>query len=200
MKIKIMLLALTIFLSSHIEVQQNPELAFSKSYSFEYETQYSKAINVLLELNMESYQIDLRLGWLNYLNKDYTKSESYYRKAVALEPGSIEARFGLVLPLASLGNWNNVLATYLEVLKQDANNSIANYRVATIYYNRKDYNNSALYINRVLKLYPFDYDGNLLNGKILIAQGKNIDAKKYLNKALEYNPLSEEVKVLMKKL
>ncbi|MCD6065920.1 MAG: hypothetical protein K0S33_746 [Bacteroidetes bacterium] len=182
------------------KAQQNPELAFSKSYSFEYETQYAKAINAMLELNTENYQVNLRLGWLYYLSKDYTKSESYYKKAVSLEPASIEARFGLVLPMSALGNWNNVLAVYLEIVKTDPHNSIANYRIASIYYNRKDYANAGTYISKVIKMYPFDYDGNLLNGKILVAQNKAAEAKKFLIKALEYNPQSEEVKTLLKKL
>ena len=182
------------------KAQQTSESAFAKSYSFEYETQYAKAITALSESHIESYQINLRLGWLYYLSKDYIKSEQYYRKAVASEPASIEARFGLVLPLSTLGNWNNVLSVYLEITKLDANNSIANYRLASIYYTRKDYANATQYVSKVLKLYPFDYDSNLLTGKILMAQAKNADAKKYFTKALEYNPQSEEAKAAIKKL
>lgn len=182
------------------KAQQTSESAFAKSYSFEYETQYAKAITALSELHIELYQINLRLGWLYYLSKDYIKSEQYYRKAVASEPASIEARFGLVLPLSTLGNWNNVLSVYLEITKLDANNSIANYRLASIYYTRKDYANATQYVSKVLKLYPFDYDSNLLTGKILMAQVKNADAKKYFTKALEYNPQSEEAKAAIKKL
>ncbi len=179
---------------------QTTDIAFSKSYSFEYETQYSKAITALTDLHLDSYQINLRLGWLYYLSKDYIKSEQYYRKAVALEPSSIEARFGLVLPMSSAGNWNNVLTAYLEIVKLDPNNSIANYRISSIYYARKDYANAIIYVSKVLKLYPFDYDSNLLSGKILMAQAKNAEAKKHFSKALEYNPQSEEAKTALKKL
>jgi tetratricopeptide (TPR) repeat protein len=179
---------------------QTTESAFSKSYSFEYETQYAKAIAALTDLHIDSYQINLRLGWLYYLSKDYVKAESCYRKAVTAEPSSIEARFGLVLPLSTVGNWNSVLAVYLEIVKLDPNNSIANYRIASIYFARKDYTNAKTYVSKVLKLYPFDYDSNLLSGKILIAQTKNADAKKYIIKALEYNPQSEEAKAILKKL
>lgn len=179
---------------------QSSELAFSKSYSFEYETQYAKAITALTDLHVDSYQIDLRLGWLYYLSKDYVKAEQCYKKAIAFEPTSIEARFGVVLPLSAVSNWNYVLTTYLEVVKLDPNNSIANYRIASIFYARKDYVNAKSYVAKVLKLYPFDYDSNLLSGKILMAQAKNADAKKYITKALEYNPQSEEAKTALKKL
>ena len=187
-------------LSSAFLNAQNEEAAFSKSYAFEYDAQYSKAISSLLELNSNAYQVNLRLGWLYFLSKDYTASESYYKKAIVLEQSSIEARFGIVLPMSAQGNWNNVLSTYMDILKLDANNSIANYRIAVIYYNRKDYANSSLYINKVIKMYPFDYDSNLMLGKIYIAQAKNAEAKKHIIIALEYNPQSEEAKTLLKKL
>jgi tetratricopeptide (TPR) repeat protein len=183
-----------------LKSQQSSELAFSKSYSFEYETQYAKAISALTDLHEDSYQVDLRLGWLYYISKDYVKSEQWYKKAIALEPTSIEARFGLVLPQSATANWNSVLTTYLDVVKLDPNNSIANYRIASIFYARKDYLNAKAYVAKVLKLYPFDYDSNLLSGKILMALAKNADAKKYMIKALEYNPQSEEAKTALKKL
>ena len=194
------IVSLFFVLSGFVLKSQSSELAFSKSYSFEYETQYAKAISALTDLHIDSYQINLRLGWLYYLSKDYTKAELCYKKAIVLEPTSIEARFGVVLPLSTTGNWNSVLSTYLEVVKLDPNNSTANYRLASIYNTRKDYVNATTYVSRVLKLYPFDYDSNLLYGKILMAQGKNAEAKKHFTKALEYNTLSEEAKAALKKL
>jgi len=183
-----------------VSAQQSAETAFSKSYAFEYDTQYGKAIAALQDLNLDNYQVNLRLGWLYYLNKDYIHSEIHYKKAVKLEPGSVEARFGLVMPMSAMGNWNNVIAVYVEILKIDPYNSIANYRTASIYYSRKDYANASVYLAKVIKMYPFDYDGNLLYGKILMAKGMNADARKYFEKALQYNPQSEEAKAALKKL
>lgn len=195
----LILLSLLLY-SSKGNAQQSADAAFSKSYAFEYDTQYTKAIAALTDLNADTYECNLRLGWLHYLNKDYVKSETYYKKAVAQEAGSVEARFGLALPLSAMGNWNDVLSTYMEIIRLDPNNSIANYRIASIYYNRKDYANATTYITRVIKMYPFDYDSNLLYGQMLMAQGKNSEAKKYILKALEYNPQSEEAIAAMKKL
>lgn len=180
--------------------QQASETAFSKSYAFEYESQYTKAIAALVELNAGTYEVNLRLGWLYYMNKDYATSEAFYKKAIAQEPSSVEARFGLVLPMSALGNWNNVLSTYLDIIKLDPNNSVANYRMAAIYYSRKDYTSATGSVQKVIRLYPFDFDSNLLLGKILIAEGKNTEAKKYITAAVEYNPQSEEAKTLLKKL
>lgn len=196
---KIFFLALILLTLFEIEAQ-GTDIAFSKSYSFEYDTQYAKAIDALTALNSDAYEVNLRLGWLYYLSKDYFKSESYYKKAITAEPSSVEARFGIVLPLAAQGNWNNVLNHYLDIMKLDPSNSIANYRAAYIYYTRKDHATAMNYLGKVLKAYPFDYDSNLLAGKIMQAQAKNTEAKKYFLKALEYNPQSEEAKNALKKL
>jgi tetratricopeptide (TPR) repeat protein len=194
-----LVLFLIVFVSNKTTAQNN-ETAFSKSYQFEYDAQYAKAIKALTDLNTDSYEFNLRLGWLCYLSKEYTRSEAYYKKAIAQEASSIEARFGIVLPMAAESKWSNVLLTYFEVVKIDPNNSVANYRIATIFYNKKDYPNAVTYVTKVIKLYPFDFDSNLLYGKVLMAQGKNAEAKKELEKALKSNPLSDEVKTLLKKL
>lgn len=193
-------LASFIALTKPLSAQSSSELAFSKSYSFEYDTQYAKAIEAMTVLNSDAYEVSLRLGWLYYLSKDYLKSETFYKKAIASEPSSVEARFGIVLPLAALGNWNAVLGHYLDILKIDPNNSIANYRIGYIYYSRKDYANAMTYTGKVIKMYPFDYDSNLLAGKVMMAQAKHAEAKKYFIKAIEYNPQSEEAKAALKKL
>lgn len=196
----IILLAVGLTFSNPLQAQNNAELAFSKSYSFEYDTQYTRAIEVMTALNSDAYEVSLRLGWLYYLNKDYQKSETFYKKAVTAEPASVEARFGLVLPLAALGNWNAVLGHYLDILRIDPNNSIANYRIGYIYYSRKDYTAAMTYLQKVIRMYPFDYDSNLLAGKVLVAQGNTVEARKHFIKAVEYNPQSEEAKAALKKL
>jgi tetratricopeptide (TPR) repeat protein len=197
---KTLLLFAFTFSAISLNAQQNMSVAFSKSYAYEYNGEYGKAISALTALNHDNYQINLRLGWLYYMSKEYLKSEAHYKKAVAGEPSSIEARFGMVLPLSAIGNWNAVLAVYLEVLKLDPNNSIANYRTASIYFNRKDYSNATAFVLKVIRLYPFDYDSNLLLGKICKAQNKHTEAKRYFEKALEYNPQSEEATNALKEL
>lgn len=51
--------------------------AFRKSYSYEESKQYANAINELLSIKTDIYAVDLRLGWLYYLNGDY-KNSIYY--------------------------------------------------------------------------------------------------------------------------
>jgi tetratricopeptide (TPR) repeat protein len=175
--------------------------AFSSSYLGESNKEYLAAIISLENVyDANSYALNLRLGWLNYLKKDYAKSQSYYKKAMVLEPKSIEARFGYVNPTAALQNWDDVLATYKDILAIDANNTVVNYRVGYIYYYRKNYDEALKYVSKVIALYPFDYDSNALMGAIYLGQGKIMEAKKYYKLALAYNPQSKEIQEVLKKL
>ena len=175
--------------------------AFSSSYLGESNKEYLASIITLENIyDANSYPINLRLGWLNYLKKDYAKSQSYYKKAMILEPRSIEARFGYVNPTAALQGWDDVLKTYMDILAIDANNTVVNYRVGYIYYYRKNYDEAEKYVRKVLELYPFDYDSNALLGAIFVGQGKIIEAKKYYKIALVYNPKSKEILEVLKKL
>ena len=163
--------------------------AFSESYTQEYNKKYGDAINSLTKVYQEnSYELNLRLGWLHYSNKNYSASKSYYEKAVALKQYSIEAKLGLVKPLAALEAWDKVLQQYEEVLKIDVQNYTANYWTGVTWYNRKKYEQAARYFERIINLYPFDYDANHLLGWTYYFLGRSKDARVVFNMALLNRP------------
>lgn len=181
--------------------QTNVNEAFNKSYSYENDKDYNKAIaEITTVYDVNSYTINLRLGWLYYLTGDYLKSKKFYQKAILLEPKSIEARLGYIYPISAMGNWDDVLKTYDDILKIDPNNSKVNYRIASIYNYRKEYTKAVFYAKKVLDLYPFDYDTNYLLGYVYISLGNITEAKTCLNRALQYNPNSTDVKKLLEKI
>jgi tetratricopeptide (TPR) repeat protein len=57
-----------------------------------------------------------------------------------------------------------------------------------IYYSRKDYPTAQKYFERVVNLYPFDYDGNHMLGWSYLQMGKMREAKILLTKALLNRP------------
>lgn len=175
--------------------------AFSKSYQYESVKNFNKAIEMLINVyDAASYDMNLRLGWLYYENGDYSNSVSYYKKAIAAEPKSVEARLGIAYPMSAMGNWDDLTNNYLGIITVDPANSLVNYRLGLIYYNKKDYDKALSYTLKVHDTWGFDYDTNLLLGQIYIALGKNEDAKAVLNDALLYFPDSTDVKELLKKL
>ncbi len=198
-KLATLIIAIFTFLS--INAQNEITNAFSKSYEYESKSDYSNAILTLEKVyNETSYSLNLRLGWLHYSNGDYLKSQKYYKKAITLEPKSIEAMLGYIYPTSVLENWDDVLKTYKEILTIAPNNTVVNYSVGNIYFLRKNWVNAEKHLITVLELYPFDYDTNLLISKVYIAQGKIKEAKLFCERALEYNPSSIEALELMKAL
>jgi tetratricopeptide (TPR) repeat protein len=165
------------------------EAAFTKSYVAEKDNDYTAAINSLKTVyKADSYITNIRLGWLHYLAKQYIESVRYYEKAIALMPYAIEARFGCVKPLSALENWEKVKENYFQILKIDPQNTTANYWLGVIYYNRKDYANANKLFEKVVNLYPLDYDSVIMLAWTKLNTGKNEDAKVLFHQALILRP------------
>jgi tetratricopeptide (TPR) repeat protein len=165
---------------------------FKKTYELEYSGEYSNAISLLKEVyNEESYEINLRLGWLTYLSGNFTEAIPYYQKSIQLKPLSVEARLGLAYPASSLGNWTQVETMYKEILKIDPQNSLVNYRMGLINYGRENFNVAAQYFQKVINLYPFDYDGTIMMAWTNFKLEKQREAKVLFQKALLIRPGDE---------
>ena len=163
--------------------------AFEKSYLYEYSGDYSKAIDGLKNVyDEESYEINLRLGWLTYMGGFFTESTAYYQKSIDLRPLSIEAKFGFVYPASALGNWEQVKNQYNEILKIDPQNTLANYRLGSIYYGNEDYTTALKYFEKIVNLYPFDYDGLIMYAWTNLKLGKFREAEVLFNKVLMNTP------------
>jgi len=194
LKTKFIFLILTVFaLPTFAQVNQGAlQDAFSKSYAHEKSGDFSAAMNDLKKVYDESsYELNLRLGWLNYNAGLFDESIIFYSRAQQLKPYSEEARFGLILPKAALGKWNEVIDLYDKILEISPNNSTALYRLGLVYYGRKDYNNAYPLFKKVVDLYPFGYDGLLMLGWTSYFLGNYNQAKVLFNKTKLYNPTDE---------
>ena len=163
--------------------------AFSKSYEYEATSDYANAITTMKTVyDASSYEINIRLAWLSYMSGLFTESVTYYQKAIALMPMSIEAKFGIINPLAALGNWSQVQAQYEKILEIDAKNTTANYRLGMIFYGKKDYAKAITFFQKNVNLYPFTYDSLIMYAWSNFQLGKTREAKVLFNKCLLYNP------------
>ncbi len=183
------LLAILFFLGGIVYAQESLIKAFQESYVLENKAEYSKAINTLKNVYQEdSYEINLRLGWLSYEAGKFTESVSFYNKAISLMPYAEEPKFGLIYPKSALGKWDDIIELYKEILKISPNNTTANYRLGLIYYERKDYKNALPYMEKVVNLYPFGYDGLLTYAWTNLQLGKLRKAKVLFQKVLLLSP------------
>ena len=192
LKRKLVSLILFVTLSSAVFAQANQqalEAAFAKSYDLEKSGDFKASTDALKAVYFDdSYELNLRLGWLNYNAGLFDESIIFYNKALKLKPYAEEARFGLILPKAALGRWNEVIDLYDKILEINPNNTVALYRLGLVYYGRKDYNKAYPLFKKVVDLYPFGYDGLLMLGWTSYFMGNYNQAKVLFNKVKLYNP------------
>lgn len=163
--------------------------AFEESYSLEGQGEYRRAAGVLREAyQSDSYEVNLRLGWLYYQAGAMNESIEHYHRAIALKPYGIEARFGLAMPYSAMGRWDDVSALYRRILETDPQNTVASYRLGLILYNKGQYDRAEPLLEKVINLYPFDYDSLLLFAWIKYRLGKTREARILFNKVLLHTP------------
>lgn len=178
-------------MSLAMQAQNITELqaAFSKSYIEENQKNYTKAIEEMKPVyKADDYISNIRMGWLNYMAKQYGESITFYRKAIALKPYAIEAKLGCVKPLSAIENWEKVKEQYQEILNIDPLNTTANYWLGVIYFNRKDYKMATNLFEKVVNLYPLDYDSVIMLAWAKLNNNSHTDAKLLFQQALIIRP------------
>ncbi|MCF8226491.1 MAG: tetratricopeptide repeat protein [Bacteroidales bacterium] len=183
------LLAGTITLSGQSSAYKQVIEAFQDSYINEATGDLQTAIQDLKNIyDEDSYETNLRLGWLTYSAGQFTESYSYYNRAVTLKPYAIESRFGLIYPAAAMGNWNVVITQYNKIIEIAPGNTVAMHRLGLVHYGRKEYDQAEVLFEKVVNLYPFDYDALLMLAWTKLQQKKLREAKVLFNKALMHTP------------
>ena len=184
-------LAVIITVTSLTLNSQNKTLASACSQSYDYEAiaKYDAAISSINAFySATSYEINLRLGWLNYLAGKHKESISFYQKAITLMPAATEPKWAIINPFTKLESWNDIEKTYLAILKLDSKNSTANYNLGLIYYYRKDYFSAKKHFDVSLNLSPFGYNNMLMSAWTNYFLGNKSQASVLFNKTLLYSP------------
>lgn len=187
----LVIIAAILFMSFELYSQDIKKIqeAFESSYLFEESNKLDNSISVLKNVySQNSYEINLRLGWLFYQKGNFSESVKYYSNAIKLLPYSEEAKFGLILPKSAEADWNAVIDIYKQILIISPNNTAANYRLGLIFYNKKMYSDAYVLFEKVVNLYPFDYDGLLMYAWSSLQIGKSKEAKILFNKILMNTP------------
>lgn len=172
--------------------QQSLSDAFKASYESENAGNLETAIEALeMMYEPDSYELNLRLGWLHYQKGEMDESMVFYRRAVNLKPYAVEPKLGLAYPYSAMALWDDVIELYERILETDPQNSLVNYRLGLIYYNRGQYERADSYIEKTVNLYPFDYDSLLLFAWNKLMMQRTREAKVLFEKVLLANPGDE---------
>jgi tetratricopeptide (TPR) repeat protein len=182
---------IALLMSGIVQAQITDKMAkaFSESLTLEKNKKYAEAASKLSEAySKDSYEFNLRLGWLFYNAAMYPESEIYYQRSIDLMPYSVEPKLGLVLPKSALNKWDEVESIYKKILEVMPDNTYVLYNLSLIYYNRGDYTIANPMLQKVINLYPTDYESMILFGWNNLKLGKFREAKLMFQKVLLLYP------------
>jgi tetratricopeptide (TPR) repeat protein len=183
---------LLLFISLSAQNTEKLQTAFKNSYAAEIQGKYSEAVKSLKAVyDPASYLINVRLGWLSYMQGQFTESAAYYQKAIELKPYAIEARFGLSYPASAMGNWTQVKDQYIKIMEIDPMNSKANYYYGLMLYENAEYESALKHFEKVANMYPFDADGVLMYAWSNFQLGKSREAEVLFKEVLLIDPGNE---------
>ena len=138
---------------------QNIKSAYLKSYDYEQMGRYGEAIKVLTPLinkYPKGYTLNLRFGWLFYLNKNYNDSIKFYKKASLLSPYALDPKLGLTRDYLDTYAFKKAEMVTYEILKIDFYNYYANIYAIQALNAQKKYEASTKITKKMLLLYPTD--------------------------------------------
>lgn len=167
---------------------------FAASYEFASNSDNKNAAAELQKIyDRKSYFINLRLGWLMFQAGLHNESLNYYKIAMEIMPGSVEAKLGALLPLEAMGNVSEQKALCETILGIDPQNTTVLYKLGYIHYQKKDYDKALPFFEKLVKLYPFSYDGLFMYGWTHYQLGKLTESREIFYKVLCLSPGNQSV-------
>jgi len=158
MKIFVLLLLL-LGLTQASDEFENIKDGYFKSYDYEQMQKYNEAIKVLAPLYKKypkGYTLNLRYGWLFYLNKNYNDSIKYYKKASLINSYALDPKLGLIRVYLDTYSYKKAESSAYELLKVDYYNYYANLYAIQALISQKKYDVATKIVKKMLALYPTD--------------------------------------------
>ena len=136
---------------------ENIKTQYFKSYDYEQMGKYNEAIKVLSPLYKKyskGYTLNLRFGWLFYLDKKYNDAIKYYTKASLLNTYALNPKLGLIRIYLDTENYKKAETMSHELLKIDYYNHYANLYINKALIAQKKYDAALKNIRKMLIVYP----------------------------------------------
>jgi tetratricopeptide (TPR) repeat protein len=145
----------TLFGSEFKEIKEH----YFKSYDYEQMGRYKEAIKVLSPLYKKypkGYTLNLRFGWLFFLDKKYNDAIKYYKQASLINSYALDPRLGLIRVYLSIKDYTQAEMVSYELLKIDYYNYYANYYAIQALIAQKKEDVALKIVRKMLALYPTD--------------------------------------------
>lgn len=141
-----------------------------------------------LKIDSNSYTSNLHLARINHLNKNFLKSDSFYKKTTSLNKNNFFIHIEYASFLLDIGNLKDSLKT-LEFAKNLNKEHYLSYSlIGKIFLKSEKYEDAIKNFKKSLDIEPKNYkDFNEL-GYCFYKQEKLKDARQYFEKSIELNP------------
>lgn len=183
--------ALLFCLSTQTVAGDSVQDLYRQSYALEASYSYESALAQVDRIPAEeadAYLVPLRKGWLLYLLGRYGESVEAYSAAVSANPGAVEARLGLTLPLMALRQWSDAEKACRDVLDKAPGQYLAASRLAYVLYSSGRYGEAEVVYAELVRLYPGDVEMRAGLGWALLKQGKTAGARGHFKWVLHTTP------------
>jgi tetratricopeptide (TPR) repeat protein len=164
---------------------------YRQSYAAEGKQDFAQALRLMEQIRaagQDDYVVSLRMGWLLYLSGRYDDAIAAYRRAVQQEPGSVEPRLGLMLPLMAARRWSEARAAGVEVLDKAPGDFTAQSRIAYIHYQQGQYEKAESWYRKALAGYPSNIEMRAGLAWSLLRQNRFPEARAEFGKVLAVAP------------
>jgi len=132
---------------------------YFKSYDYEQMGKYSEAIKVLAPLYNKypkGYTLNLRFGWLFYLNKNYNNAIKYYENASIINTYALDPKLGLIRIYLDTYSYTKAESISYQILKIDYYNYYANLYLIKSLIAQSKYDTAQKITVKMLNVYPTD--------------------------------------------
>ena len=133
--------------------------AYKASYQYEKTQNYKdaiKAISIIALHYEKTYTVNLRLGYLYYLNKQYANAIKHYKVAHKALPKSVTPLLGEMSVGIAKASYSDAEQAGFNILKSDLYNYYANLKLAYIFIKQKKLDTAKKLLNKMLSKYPED--------------------------------------------
>ena len=168
--------------------------SYHRSFEMERAERYQDAIRALApvyEAYPNGYTVNLRMGWLFYLNGNFNNAVAHYEVAGTAAPFALEPKLGRLLPLLAQGRWAEAESVAYQIVSVDHYNYYGNLRLLIALREQQKLEPAYQIALKMVGVYPTDMHYLVELALVNDARGDTAEAKRLFGEILILYPGNE---------